>query len=50
MADHPCRPSRAVALGEEGWGLTAVGRGKMVTWPLGKAMEVVREGPTLNML
>lgn len=24
MADQPCRPSRAVALGEEGWGLTAV--------------------------
>lgn len=21
---QPCRPSRAVALGEEGWGLTAV--------------------------
>lgn len=24
MVDQPCRPSRAVALGEEGWGLTAV--------------------------
>lgn len=26
------------------------GRGKVRPWPLGKAMEVVREGPTLNRL
>lgn len=57
-ADRRCRTARAVALGQEGCGLAAVqgaacrgaeAGGRMVPWPRGVAVEVLR-GQTLNVL